>query len=133
MHDILSRSVHEVRVDNEDNCSPDSNHDQGTLHDSIPLDQAQVSSLRDRPGQRGKLALVFGREYEGLTIEVVQACDASCSIAIGRLQESLSLSHAVSITLSQLYQRRVASGCLLQVNSPEDLATGQTDDPGVES
>ncbi len=50
------------------------------------------------------LALVFGREEAGLTNEEIHACDCAVSISIGRLQESLSLSHAVSIALSQLYQ-----------------------------
>lgn len=47
---------------------------------------------------------MYGREEAGLLDEEVAACDCAVSIPIGRLQESLSLSHAVSITLSQLYQ-----------------------------
>lgn len=60
---------------------------------------------------RRTLALVYGREEAGMLDEEVSECDCVVSIPIGRLQESLSLSHAVSITLSQLYQVR----CFLQV------------------
>eukprot|EP00775_Hariotina_reticulata_P011016 gene11015-11170_t len=45
----------------------------------------------------------------GLSDEEVAACDLACSISIGRLQESLSLSHAVSIVLAQFYQARLSS------------------------
>ena len=54
----------------------------------------------------GKLALVFGREVEGLTDDEVNACDAVCAIPTGRLIESLSVSHAAVIILSQYYQSR---------------------------
>lgn len=47
---------------------------------------------------------MYGREEAGLLDDEIAACDCTVSIPIGRLQESLSLSHAVSITLSQLYQ-----------------------------
>lgn len=50
---------------------------------------------------------VFGREDTGLTEEEIASCSHVCSIPIGRLQESLSLSHAVSIVLSQLYGLRL--------------------------
>ena len=54
--------------------------------------------------ERKRVAFVFGREVEGLMPDEISMCDAVCSIPIGRLQESLSLSHAVSIVLSQIYQ-----------------------------
>eukprot|EP00887_Chlorella_sp_A99_P002111 scaffold21.g2111.t1 len=54
----------------------------------------------------GHLALVFGREERGFDPAELDACDFTCSIPIGRLQESLSLSHAVTIVLSQLFQLR---------------------------
>ncbi len=52
-----------------------------------------------------KVAFVFGREVTGLTAEEVAACSAVCSIHMGRLQESLSLSHAVSIALCAAFER----------------------------
>lgn len=54
-----------------------------------------------------KVALVFGREAEGLTDVEVARCSVACSIPMGRLQESLSLSHAVALVLGQLYERRM--------------------------
>jgi hypothetical protein len=53
-----------------------------------------------------RIALVFGREEFGLSDEEVACCDVACSIPIGRLQESLSVGHAVSIVLSQLFQHK---------------------------
>jgi tRNA C32,U32 (ribose-2'-O)-methylase TrmJ len=60
-------------------------------------------------GRRTRLALVFGREEHGLSDAEIDSCDAACSIPIGRLQESLSLSHAVSIVLSALFRERLAA------------------------
>ena len=58
----------------------------------------------------GKLALVFGNEADGLTREELEACDAVCSIPMGRLVESLSVTHAGVIALSRYYERRVRAG-----------------------
>jgi tRNA C32,U32 (ribose-2'-O)-methylase TrmJ len=72
-----------------------------------------------------KLALVFGREERGLDAEEVAACDAACSIPIGRLQESLSLSHAVSLALAPLFEARLRQrGSAPLVASAADLAVG---------
>lgn len=58
------------------------------------------------PSSSQRLSLVFGREDKGLRPEEVAACTASCSIPIGRLQESLSVSHCVSLALAPLYELR---------------------------
>lgn len=82
-----------------------------------------------------KLVLVFGREEEGLRVEEVTACTAACSIPIGRLQESLSLSHAVSLVLAPLFEARQKQLVAVQgeegtttissvVERREDLAVG---------
>jgi tRNA C32,U32 (ribose-2'-O)-methylase TrmJ len=69
--------------------------------------RTHVTPPRLRLGRgSGKLALVFGREVEGLTDGEVNACDAMCAIPTGRLIESLSVSHAAVIILSQYYQSR---------------------------
>jgi len=57
--------------------------------------------------RRPRIALVYGREDTGLTEEDVLACDKVCSIPIGRLQESLSLSHAVTIPLARIFENRL--------------------------
>ncbi|KAI3438206.1 hypothetical protein D9Q98_000643 [Chlorella vulgaris] len=83
-------------------------------------------------GQRNKrLALVFGREVSGLTAAEVDMCDATLSIPIGRLQESLSLSHAVSVVLSRLFEARSAASSYHLPQSMGDLADG-FQDSGVE-
>ena len=51
-----------------------------------------------------RVAFVFGREVTGLLPSEVAACDAVCSIQMGRLQESLSLSHAVAIALCAAFE-----------------------------
>lgn len=56
------------------------------------------------------VALVFGREENGLTDREVAACAHACSIPSGRLFPSLNLSHAVAIVLSQMYDDFRASG-----------------------
>ena len=57
-----------------------------------------------------KLALVFGNEADGLTKEEIAACDAVCTIPMGRLVESLSVTHAGVIALYRYYERRVRAG-----------------------
>lgn len=74
-----------------------------------PVDTAEQSppsngSIETRP----QVALVFGREYEGLAEEEIKVCSASCCITMGRLQESLSLSHAVCLVLGSLFQHRLS-------------------------
>ena len=70
--------------------------------------QLQGHSLTDGINGRKRVALVFGREELGLSDDEVEACSVACCIPIGRLQESLSLSHAVSIALSGIYAQRLA-------------------------
>ncbi|KAL4452351.1 hypothetical protein ABPG75_008013 [Micractinium tetrahymenae] len=87
--------------------------------------------LQQPAARRPKLAFVFGREVEGLLPAEVDACDFTLSIPIGRLQESMSLSHAVSVVLSRLFeQRQQASGHALP-QGVADLAAGW-EDSGVE-
>jgi tRNA C32,U32 (ribose-2'-O)-methylase TrmJ len=59
------------------------------------------SSLDASPPPR--LALVFGREEFGLSDAEVRSCALACELPMGRLVESLSLSHAAAIALSALY------------------------------
>lgn len=74
---------------------------------------------------KGKLVLVFGREVRGLDPEEIAACDAVCSIPIGRLQESLSLSHAVSLALAPLFEEGLnQGGGAALASSVADLVAG---------
>ena len=60
-------------------------------------------------GGDGKLALVFGNEADGLSERELALCDALCSIPMGRLIESLSVTHAAVIALSRFFEAREAS------------------------
>jgi hypothetical protein len=51
---------------------------------------------------RGRLALVFGREDHGLTVEELMACTQLCAIPTGRVQPSLNLSHSAGIALAHV-------------------------------
>ena len=94
------------------------------------LEPAGVHQTADaqllQPG-RGRLVLVFGREERGFDPGELDHCDFTCSIPIGRLQESLSLSHAVSIVLSQLFQLRQRESGRSLPASMADLAGGYKD------
>ncbi|GAX84077.1 hypothetical protein CEUSTIGMA_g11501.t1 [Chlamydomonas eustigma] len=87
-----------------------------------------------------KVALVFGREELGMSDEEVETCDIACSIPIGRLQESLSLSHAVSIALSGIYAQRLEfvsqggadDGLGYKATSAANLADGYDASMGIE-
>ena len=62
-------------------------------------------------GEDGKkLALVFGNEADGLTAAQLGACDCVCTLPMGRLVESLSVTHAGVIALSTYFSRRDARG-----------------------
>ena len=69
--------------------------------------------------------LVFGREVSGLEAAEVAACTAAASIPIGRLQESLSLSHAVSLALGPLFEARQAE--LRRCGTVEGIARSAAD------
>mmetsp|Transcript_15750 Transcript_15750/g.51660 ORF Transcript_15750/g.51660 Transcript_15750/m.51660 type:complete len:262 (+) Transcript_15750:326-1111(+) len=55
----------------------------------------------------GRVALVFGREEDGLYEDEIELIKNVSSIPVGRLQESLSLAHAVSVVLARLYENRI--------------------------
>lgn len=88
-------------------------------------DHGQQHRPREQP--RRQLALVFGREERGFDEGELDAVDCTCSIPIGRLQESLSLSHAVSIVLSQLFQLRQQQSSYSLPACAADLAEGWQD------
>ncbi len=92
---------------------------------------AQAAEMHSGPPlKRVRVALVFGREELGLADEEVDACDAVCSIPIGRLQESLSLSHAVSIALSGIYSQRLAAVAGAASGGGAEGAPGRQRDAG---
>lgn len=84
------------------------------------VDQSSTSTAAAQQEQHSKVALVFGREVEGMTEAEINLCNATCAISIGRLQESLSLAHAVAAVLHDLFEHR------LQHLPPEHRALYET-------
>ena len=94
----------------------------------------RVRTHRTPPANRshrgaGKLALVFGREVEGLADREVRLCDAACAIPTGRVIESLSVSHAAVISLSRYFEesqrrRRRATTTAGEGEEKEERALG---------
>ena len=97
-----------INEDTESSESESSDTTQTTQHGWKQRRYDTMPRNRENRG-RGKLALVFGREVDGLTDDEVNMCDAACRIPTGRLVESLSVSHAAVIILSQYYQHRMTS------------------------
>jgi tRNA C32,U32 (ribose-2'-O)-methylase TrmJ len=73
------------------------------------LAATSAGRLSELPPGR-KVALVLGREDAGFLTGEVAACDAIASIPMGRLQESLSIGHAVSIALAAFYDHHSQPG-----------------------
>jgi tRNA/rRNA methyltransferase len=55
------------------------------------------------------VALVFGSEADGLSESQVATCDSVCEYKMGRLIESLSVTHAAVIALNAYFESRVLS------------------------
>ena len=93
----------ELRVDADADADADAHP---TFYDDL---DALVERFPGGDAASGeKLALVFGNEADGLSVEQLKMCDAVCSIPMGRLVESLSVTHAGVITLSRYFERRGA-------------------------
>jgi tRNA/rRNA methyltransferase len=56
----------------------------------------------------GTIALVFGRESSGLTNEEVDLCDLAFTIPASEGYQSMNLSHAVAVTLYQIFTNYAA-------------------------
>ena len=64
-----------------------------------------LKELPDPTSLAGRVALVFGRESAGLTNEEIDLCDIAFSIPTSIRYPSINLSHAVAITLYDLFMR----------------------------
>jgi TrmH family RNA methyltransferase len=64
----------------------------------VPLPQ-----LPDPTALDGRVGLVFGRESSGLTNEEILLCDLAFLIPTSKAYPSMNLSHAVAVTLYDLY------------------------------
>ncbi|MFW9918274.1 MAG: RNA methyltransferase [Candidatus Thorarchaeota archaeon] len=64
-----------------------------------------VSQLPDPTSIPATVALVFGRESVGLTNDELALCDIAFNIPTSKQYGSLNLSHAVAVTLYELYNK----------------------------
>ncbi|RDE16485.1 MAG: rRNA methyltransferase [Candidatus Thorarchaeota archaeon] len=74
---------------------------------SVTRAVVSLTELPDPTSLNGKVALVFGRESSGLTNEEIDACDLVFSIPTSARYPSINLSHAVAVTLYDLFVRYV--------------------------
>lgn len=66
----------------------------------VPLPELPNPSLLN-----AKIALVFGRESAGLTNDELALCDLVFTIPTSREYRSMNLSHAIAVTLYDIYRR----------------------------
>ncbi|MFH1285039.1 MAG: RNA methyltransferase [Candidatus Micrarchaeota archaeon] len=60
--------------------------------------------LKKTSGVEGEIAVLFGREGTGLSVQEIRACDFLVSIPANPTYSILNLSHALAIVLYELYQ-----------------------------
>lgn len=69
-----------------------------------------LAELPDPTSLNGRVALVFGRESSGLTNEEIDLCDLAFSIPTSAKYPSINLSHAVAVSLYDLFMRYAPKG-----------------------
>jgi TrmH family RNA methyltransferase len=72
---------------------------------SVTRAVVSLTELPDPTSLKGNVALVFGRESSGLTNEEIDLCDLAFSIPTSAKYPSINLSHAVAVTLYDLFIR----------------------------
>jgi len=84
-----------------------------------------LQDVPDESSINNSIMLVFGREESGLTEDEVNACSHCIEIPSNPSFPSLNLSHAVAVTVSQLYQfcSSQSDGKDLTANDTEPQAT----------
>jgi len=76
----------------------------GSNH-SVTRATAPLSDLPDPTSVPATVALVFGRESVGLTNDELALCDIAFNIPTSKHYHSLNLSHAIAVTLYELYTK----------------------------
>ena len=77
-----------------------SGRDHSVTRAVVPLPELPNPTALD-----GRVALVFGRESSGLTNEEILHCDLAFLIPTSKSYPSMNLSHAIAVTLFDLYQK----------------------------
>ncbi len=72
---------------------------------SVTRAAVPLPELPDPLSVPGQVALVFGREDAGLTNEEIALCDLAFTIPASKDYPSLNLSHAVAVTLYELFNK----------------------------
>ncbi len=76
----------------------------GSNH-SVTRAPVPLQELPDPTAIPSQVALVFGRESDGLFNEEIALCDFSFTVPTSKDYQSLNLSHAVAVTLYELYTK----------------------------
>jgi tRNA (guanosine-2'-O-)-methyltransferase len=79
-------------------------------------------TIYDLPLEKGKVALLFGTEYEGLTKEAIELADEYVMIPMFGFTESLNISVSAAIFLFQLTNRLRLSGIPWKLSEDEQLS-----------
>lgn len=72
---------------------------------SVTRAAAPLHNLPNPFSVPGQVALVFGREDAGLTNEEISLCDLAFTIPTSKDYPSLNLSHAIAVTLYELFNK----------------------------
>jgi tRNA/rRNA methyltransferase len=92
----LESAIHDLEVAWAATARSGRNH-------SVTRAVVPLPKLPDPTSLDGRVALVFGRESSGLTNEEILLCDLAFLIPTSKSYPSMNLSHAVAVTLYDLY------------------------------
>ena len=85
----------------------------------VPISARQLSERLD--GYEGDVAILFGREDQGLFQEELSRCDILVSIPADKSYPVLNMSHAATIVMYELFQN---SNMLTQPRRADEVETG---------
>lgn len=98
IYDTLEAALYDVEAAWGATARKGSNH--SVTRVTVPLDQ-----MPDPKSLPATVALVFGRESNGLSNEELALCDIVFTIPTSKMYESMNLSHAIAVTLYEFYKQ----------------------------
>ncbi len=98
IYDTLEAALYDVEAAWGATARKGSNH--SVTRVTVPLDQ-----MPDPTSLPATVALVFGRESNGLSNEELALCDIVFTIPTSKRYESMNLSHAIAVTLYEFYKK----------------------------
>jgi len=84
-----------------------------------PVDPKQLADKLAKLNKKIKIALIIGREGQGLSNKEIDMCDILVTIPASKIYPTLNISHAVSVILSEIFN----SSSLEKSNSHINFAT----------